>query len=96
LTTFQKAESGEEEEEEDGTVLKLRTTTSQKCAAIPRRARIQGSWTCVSLNSRLESNKERRRRKMGEKGPESALAGVERPVLRLHGLPTPNIMRLMT
>ena len=28
-----------------GTVLNLRTTTSQKCAAVPRRARIQGSWT---------------------------------------------------
>ena len=36
----------------------LRTTTLQKCAAVPRRARIQGSWTFVSLTSRLESNKE--------------------------------------
>ena len=26
-----------------GTVLDLRTTTSQKCEAVPRRARIQGS-----------------------------------------------------
>ena len=26
-------------------------------AVVPRRARIQGSWTLVSLNSRLESNK---------------------------------------
>ena len=26
-----------------GTVLNLRTTTSQKCAAVPRRARVQGS-----------------------------------------------------
>jgi hypothetical protein len=25
---------------------------------VPRRARIQGSQTCVSLNSRLESNNE--------------------------------------
>jgi len=33
-------------------------TTSQKCAAVPRRARISGSETFVSLNSRLESNKE--------------------------------------
>ena len=40
-----------------GTVLDLRTTTSQKCEAVPRRARIQGSWTIVSLNSRLESNR---------------------------------------
>ena len=41
-----------------------RTTTSQKCAAVPRRARI-----CVSLNSRLESNKE-------EGGEETANAGL--------------------
>ena len=34
------------------------TTTSQKREAVPRRARISGSWTLVSLNSRLESNKE--------------------------------------
>ena len=34
-----------------------RTTTSQKCAAVPRRARIEGSQTFVSFNSRLESNK---------------------------------------
>ena len=38
--------------------LNLRTNTSHKCAAVPRRARIQGSQTFVSL----ESNKE------GEKG----------------------------
>jgi len=29
-----------------------------ECAAVPRRARIQGAWTCVSLNSKLASNKE--------------------------------------
>ena len=40
------------------TLLKLSTTTSQKCEAVPRRARIQGSYTCVSLKSRPESNKE--------------------------------------
>ena len=34
------------------------TTSSLKCAAVPRRARIEGSWTFVSLNSRLESNEE--------------------------------------
>ena len=39
------------------TFLDLRTTT-QKCEAVPRRARIQGSRTCVSPNSRLESDKE--------------------------------------
>ena len=39
-------------------VLNLRTTTSQKCEALPRRARIEGSQTCVSADSRLESNKE--------------------------------------
>ena len=37
-------------------VLDSRTTTSQKCEAVPRRARIQGSWTFVPLNSRLERN----------------------------------------
>ena len=41
-----------------GTDLDLRTTTSQNCEAVPRRARIQGSWTFVSLNYRLESNRE--------------------------------------
>ena len=41
-----------------GTVLNLRTPTSQKCAAIPRRAHIQGSYTFVSLTSRLESDNE--------------------------------------
>ena len=39
-------------------VLKLRTTSSQKCEAVPSRARIQGAQTCASLNSRLEGNKE--------------------------------------
>ena len=38
--------------------LNLSTTSSQKFQAVPRRARIQGSETWVSLNSRLESNKE--------------------------------------
>ena len=41
-----------------GIVLNSRTTGLHKCAAVPRRARIQGSWTYVSLNFRLESNKE--------------------------------------
>ena len=41
-----------------GTALNLRTTALHKCAVVPRRARIQGAQTCVSLNSRLESNKE--------------------------------------
>ena len=36
----------------------LRTTTSQKCTAVPRRARVQGSWIFVSPKSRLERNKE--------------------------------------
>ena len=34
-------------------------TTSQKCEAVSRKARIRGSWTLVSLNSRLESNQEK-------------------------------------
>ena len=41
-----------------GTVLNLRRSTSQKCEAGPRRACIQGAETCVSLKSRLESNRE--------------------------------------
>ena len=41
-----------------GAVLNLGTTSSQKCEAVPRRARIQGSLTRVSLNSRLDRNKE--------------------------------------
>jgi len=28
------------------------------CEAVSRRDRVQGSWTCLSLTSRLESNKE--------------------------------------
>ena len=40
---------------------------SQKCEAVPRRACVQGSKTCVSLNSRLENKKEERRREGGKK-----------------------------
>ena len=36
--------------------LQVRTTTSQKCEAVPRRARIQGSYNCVSLSSRVDSD----------------------------------------
>ena len=43
---------------QSSTFYDLRTTTWQKCEAIPRRARIQGAHTFVSLNSRLESHKE--------------------------------------
>ena len=35
-----------------------RRTNLQKCAVVPRRARIQGSQTFVSLNERLESRNE--------------------------------------
>jgi len=37
---------------------RVQGVTLQKCEAVPRRARIEGSYTCASLNSRLESNKE--------------------------------------
>ena len=40
------------------TVLDLRTPDSRKCEAVPRRARIEGAKTLVSLNSRLEINRE--------------------------------------
>ena len=36
----------------------FRTTTWQICESVPRRARIQGAQTFVSLRSRLESDKE--------------------------------------
>ena len=39
-------------------IIGVRTTALQKCEEVPSRARIHGSQTCVSLNSRLESNKE--------------------------------------
>ena len=41
-----------------GMPLNFRTTASQKRETAQRRARIEGSWTCASLCSRLESNKE--------------------------------------
>ena len=41
-------------------VLNASTITSQKYEAVPRRACIQGSKICVSLNSRLERQKEER------------------------------------
>ena len=41
-----------------GAVLHLRTSTLHKCAAVSRRARIQGLHTFAALNSRLESNNE--------------------------------------
>jgi len=58
------------------------TTTSQKCEAVPRRARIKAHRLFVSLNSRRESDKEekrsfrggpatRRRRTSGERAPDS-------------------------
>ena len=56
-----------------GIVLDLRTTTSQKCVAVPRRARIQGSYNCVPLNSRPESNKE----EGGRRGTADNVDGVQ-------------------
>ena len=44
-----------------GVPARLGKATLQKCAAVPKRARIQGSLTFVSLNARLESNKEKKR-----------------------------------
>jgi len=43
-----------------GSVLDLKTTTSQNCEAVPRRARSQGSQIVVSLNSRLENKKKKK------------------------------------
>ena len=36
----------------------IRLRQKWRCTAVPRRARMQGSQTIVSLNSRRESNKE--------------------------------------
>ena len=41
-----------------GLVFHFCSTSLHKCEAVPRRARIQGSWTFVSLNSRRASKKE--------------------------------------
>ena len=49
---------GDDEKWGVGTALNLRTTTSRKYAAVPRRARIQGSQTFVSLKSRLQGDHE--------------------------------------
>ena len=40
-----------------GAVLDLRTSASQKCEVVPRRARTPDSLTFVSIDSKLESNK---------------------------------------
>ena len=42
---------------------------SQKCEAVLRRARIQGSWSCVSLNSGLERNKEEEEKQAWRRHP---------------------------
>ena len=57
-----------------GTVLGFRTTPSQKFKAVPRMARISGSCTFVSLNSRLESNTE-------EEKKHAKHPGVAHPIL---------------
>ena len=44
----------------------LSATFSQNCDAVPRRARISGSYTFVSLNSRLESNDEEEEERLPE------------------------------
>ena len=41
--------------------LNLRTATSHKRAAVPRRARVEGAKTLESLNSRLESDKDEKK-----------------------------------
>ena len=46
----------------------MRAATSQKCEAVPRRARVQGSSTSVSLNSRLEKEEEEEEARRREQG----------------------------
>ena len=53
----------------------------------PRRARSQGSWTFVSLNSRIESNQEKRRRRLTE-----SMASVSAPASK-STLATPRYRR---
>ena len=43
-------------------VLTLRTTSQQKRGEVPRSARIQGCQMVASLNSGLESNKEKKKK----------------------------------
>jgi len=66
------------------------TTTFQKCAAVPRRARMQGAWTFVSFNSKIESDKEQEDGR--RHGRESALrlpivCSANRPLLDLGNRP---------
>jgi hypothetical protein len=69
-----------------GTVLDFRTTTSQNCEAVSRRARIQGAETFVSLNSSFESDEEEKK-----KGPPVPRAAPPGKLTRrtLHGLSAP-------
>ena len=57
-------------------VLNLRTTTLYRYAAVPRRARIEGSYTFVSLNSRLRLIKKKKKRAAdpGRVGPRAVVA----------------------
>ena len=54
----------------------------RECGAVPTRARIQGSWIVVSLNSRLESNK----REEDSKLPQPQALHRSRPKRRRGGL----------
>ena len=62
-------------------VLNLRTTTSQKCAAVLRRFRsglvFKAHRLCVSLNSRLESNTEEGEEGCGINTRAGALSNVK-------------------
>ena len=60
---------------------------SQKCKAVPRRARIQGSYTFASLNSRPENNTEEEEIRM-----ETDFSPL--PPLKLSGACTLNLSKL--
>ena len=54
-------------------VLNFRMITSQKRGTVPKRARIEGSQTFVSLNSRLEHNEAEKKMNLGSEGGELCL-----------------------
>ena len=57
-----------------GSLLDSRTTAAQNCDAVPRRARIQESYTFVPITSKPESNKEEEA--LSDPRPERAQPGM--------------------
>ena len=72
-----------------GGVLNFRATTLHKCEVSPRRARVQGSKTLASLNSRLESKKKKKKRsssgRTGYNNRLRTLEGCTEYIVRIQG-----------